>query len=225
MPIEPSGWVSVHAREVNGPTFLEMAPEAVVEQPIEVAKAVQASEKTSLEEEVMKWKLKMQAEKTRLETEGADQMRLDAELAETAEKPRLEESALHARLKESAVQARLEAEAAEKARLETEAARKVRLEAEAARKVRLEAEAAEKAKLEAEAAEKASLLRRGEAKLEAEAAAAEKARLEAEAAAKVIHFIVPISQTISIIIRVACGRRRQIPRPRLGRWRRLQAAL
>ena len=51
MPIEPTGWVSVHAREVNGPTFLEMVPEAVVEQPIEVAKAVQASEKTSLAEE------------------------------------------------------------------------------------------------------------------------------------------------------------------------------
>ena len=67
---------------------------------------MQASEKTSLEEEVMKWKLKMQAEKTGLGTEGADQMGLDAELAETAEKPRLEVSA---------VQARLEAEAAEKA--------------------------------------------------------------------------------------------------------------
>ena len=24
MPIEPTGWVSVHARAMNGPTFLEM---------------------------------------------------------------------------------------------------------------------------------------------------------------------------------------------------------
>ena len=27
MPIDPTGWVSVHARSINGPTFLEMIQE------------------------------------------------------------------------------------------------------------------------------------------------------------------------------------------------------
>ena len=36
MPIEPEGWITVHARAVNGPTFLEMLPEAPgpTEQPL-----------------------------------------------------------------------------------------------------------------------------------------------------------------------------------------------
>ncbi len=31
MPIEPDGWVTVHARAIGGPTFLELAPEDEVE--------------------------------------------------------------------------------------------------------------------------------------------------------------------------------------------------